>query len=164
MFCRTGLTSKMMETSSKTTTGSAESGVCFVCETSPGAMSAGMVWLPAEYADHRAADDEVDDDDEDGGVDDGLGGRFTHALSTAFCRHAEETAYGGDDESGEEWLGEALDYVAVLEGAVGVVEVGGGVESHEGDADQSAAGDTDCIGDDGEEEEHEDRGVEPGGD
>src|SRR3981081_4137352 len=126
MFCRTGLTSKVMETSSKTTTGSAESGVCFVCETSPGAMSAGMVWLPAEYADHRAADDEVDEDDDDGGVDDGLGARFAPALSTAFCRHAEEPAYGGDDEAGEEWLGEALDDITILQRAVGVVEVGGG--------------------------------------
>src|SRR5260370_35949534 len=99
MFCRTGLMSKVMETSSKTTTGSAESGLCLVWATSPGAMSAGMVWLPAEYADHRAADDEVDDDDEDGGVDGELGGRFTPALSAAFCRHAEEAAYSADDDS-----------------------------------------------------------------
>src|SRR6266478_7786387 len=96
MFCRTGLMSKVMETSSKTTTGSAESGLCLVWATSPGAMSAGMVWLPAEDADHRAADDEVDDDDEDGGVDDGLGCRFTDALGAALCGHAEETADGGD--------------------------------------------------------------------
>ena len=66
--------------------------------------------------------------------------------------------------AGEERLGEALDDVAVLKRAVGVVEVGRGVEAHEGDADQSAAGDADGVGDDGEEEEHEDRGVEARGD
>src|SRR5216684_4223634 len=119
MFCRTGLMSKVMETSSKTTTGSAESGLCLVWETSPGAMSAGMVWLSAEDADHRAADDEVDDDDEDRRVDDGLGGGFAHALGAAFCRHTEVTAYRSYDESGEERLGEALDDIAVLERAIG---------------------------------------------
>src|ERR1700688_2167405 len=132
MFCRTGLMSKVMETSSKTTTGSAESGICLVWEASPGAMSAGIVWLPAKYADHRAADDEVDNDDEDGGVNDGLGGRFTHALGAAFCRHAKVAADGGDDESGEERLGEPLHHIAILQRAVRVVKVGGGVESHEG--------------------------------
>src|SRR5271154_3159119 len=100
-----------------------------------------MAGLPPEDADHRAADDEVDDDDEDGGVDDSLGGRFTHALGAALCGHAEVAADGGDDESGEERFGEALDDVSVLECAVGVVEVRGGVETHEGDADQSTAGD-----------------------
>src|SRR5260370_42486374 len=97
-------------------------------------MSAGIVCLPAEYADHRAADDEVDDDDEDGGVDDGLGGRFANPLGAALCRHAEEAAHGGDNESGEERLGEALDDVAILERAVGGGEGRGGGESHEGDA------------------------------
>src|ERR1700761_9252545 len=131
MFCSTGLMSNVMETSSKTTTGSLESGLCLAWEASPGAMSAGMVWLPAEDADHRTADDEVDDDDEDGGVDDGLGGCFTHALSAAFCRHAEKTAYGGDDKAGEQRLGEPLDYVSVLKSAVGVVEGGRSVEAPE---------------------------------
>ncbi len=69
-------------------------------------------------------------------------------------------AHGGDNKPREERLREPLDDVAVLKCAVGVVEVRGGVEPHEGDADQSAAGNADCIGDDGEEEEHEDRGVE----
>ena len=49
-----------------------------------------------------------------------------------FGVHAEVAADGGDDESGEEGLGEALDDVAILEGAIGVVEVGGAVETEQG--------------------------------
>src|ERR1700755_1620491 len=66
MFCRTGFMSKVIERSLKTTTGSAESGLCRVWVELPGAMSAGIVWLPAEDADHRARHEEIDDDDEDG--------------------------------------------------------------------------------------------------
>ena len=97
-------------------------------------------------------------------IDDGLGGRFADALGAALCGHAEVAADGGDDEAGEERLGETLDDVAVLERTVGVVKVGGGVESQQCDADQGAAGDADSVGDDGEEEEHEDGGVEARGD
>ena len=96
--------------------------------------------------------------------DDGLSGRLAHALSAALCRHAEVAADGGDDESGEERLREALDDVAILQRTVGVVEIRGGVEPHEGDADQSAASDTDRVRHDGEEKKHEDCGVKPRGD
>ena len=82
--------------------------------TFPGARSAAMVRLPAEDADHRSADEEVDNDDEDGGDDDGLRGRFTDALCAPFGVHAEVAADGGNDESGEERLREALDDVAIL--------------------------------------------------
>ena len=71
--------------------------------------------LASEDADHEAGDEEVDDDDEDGGDDDGLGGGAADALGSAGGFEAEVTAYGGDDESGEEGLGEALDDVAVDE-------------------------------------------------
>ncbi len=74
--------------------------------------------LPAEDADHRSTDNEVNDEDEDGRVDDGLSGRFTYTLGTALRGHAEVATDGGDDESGEERLGEALDDVAVLERTV----------------------------------------------
>ena len=47
--------------------------------------------------------------------------------------------------AGEEGLGEALDDVAVLKSAVGVVEVGGGVEAEQGDADEGAAGDAEGV-------------------
>ncbi len=67
--------------------------------------------LPAEDADHGAADDEVDDDDEDRGDDDGLGGGAADALGAAFGGHAEVAADGGDDKPGEERLGKTLDDV-----------------------------------------------------
>src|ERR1700722_497532 len=99
MFCRTGLTSKVMDTSSKTTTGSAESELCSVWETSPEARSAGIGRLPAKDTDHGSRNEQIDDDDEDRGDHDGLGGRSADALSSTFGVHAEVTADGGDDES-----------------------------------------------------------------
>ena len=105
-----------------------------------------MVGSPAEDADHGAGDEQVDDDDEDGGDDHGLGGGSADALGSAVGVHAEVAADGGDDESGEERLGEALDDVAVLERAVGVVEVGVGVEAEDGDADQGSASDAEGVG------------------
>lgn len=80
--------------------------------------------LPAEDADHGACDEEVDDDDEDGGDDDSLSGGFTDALGTPLGVHAEVAADGGDDEAGEEGLGETLYDVSVLESTVGVVKIG----------------------------------------
>lgn len=120
--------------------------------------------LPAEDTDHGSAEKEVDDDDEDGGDDDGLGGGASDALSSALGVHAEVAANAGDDESEEEWFGESLDDVCVVEGSVGVVEVGGWVEAEEGDADHGSTGDTDGVGEDGEEEEHEDGCDEARGD
>lgn len=120
--------------------------------------------LAAEDADHESGDEEVDDDDEDRGDDDGLGGGFADALGATGGVETEVTSYGGDDEAGEERFGQALDYVPADQATVGAVQVGVGVEADDGDGDEGAASDAAGVGEDGEEEEHEDGGDEARGD
>src|ERR1017187_8962944 len=162
MFSSTGLTSKEMVTSLNSTTGNSTTGVW-----SPGGrtvagpgvgMAAGMAGSASEDTDHGAGDEQVDDDDEDGGDDHSLGGGATYALGPAGGLHAEVAADGGDDETGEEGLGESLHDGAVDQAAGGVVQVGVGVEAEQVDGHQGPAGDAKSVRDDGEEEEHEDGG------
>jgi len=68
------------------------------------------------------------------------------------------------DEAEEEGFGQALDDVGVDQRAVGVVEVGAGVETQQGDRDEASTGDADRVREDGEEEEHEDGGGDAWGD
>ncbi len=81
-------------------------------------------------------------------------------LRSAGGAQAVETADGGDDEAGEERLGQTFDDVGVDERVVGGVEEGAAAESQEPDGDERTAGDAGGVGDDGEEEEHEDGGDE----
>src|SRR5277367_4167538 len=120
---RTGLMSKVMVTSLKTTTGSEEPGGCSLSDGLTMVGLLGMGWLPAEDADHRPGDEQVDNDDEDRRDDHSLRGGLTHALGAALRVHAEVAADRGDDECREERLGEALGDVGVLESSVRVVKV-----------------------------------------
>ena len=112
------MSSKAMETFSNATTGACR-GRSVVASSRVGRRGFRHVegLLASEDADHEAGDEEVDDDDEDGGDDDGLGGGSADALGSAGGFEAEVAADGGDDEAGEEGLGEALDDVSVDQAA-----------------------------------------------
>src|SRR5581483_2099492 len=75
-------------------------------------MTATGDYLSSEDADHHLGDQEVEEDDEHGADDDGLGGGAADALCAAGRAQAAEAADGGDDETGEERLGEAFKDVA----------------------------------------------------
>src|ERR1700727_2590768 len=112
--------------------------------------------LSPEDADHQLGDEEVDEDDQHGADDDGLGGGAADALCAAGGAQAVEAADGGDDEAGEQRLGDAFDDITEDERLEGGVEEGAALESEEADCDERAAGNAAGVGDDGEEKEHED--------
>src|SRR6202012_256111 len=153
MSLRTVSRSKPMETCENSTMGE------------PGSRSRGAragagvaIALSPEDANHELRYEEVEEDDEHGADDDGLGGGAPNALCAAGGAQAVEAADGGDDEAGEERLGDAFDDVSEDERLEGGVEECAALETEEADCDERAAGDAAGVGHDGEEEEHEDSG------
>src|ERR1700761_647175 len=151
MSLRTVSRSKAMETCENSTIGEPAS-------RSRGARAgAGVaIALSPEDANHELRDEEVEEDDEHGADDDGLGGGAANALCAAGGAQAVEAADGGDDEAGEQRLGDAFDDVSEDERLEGGVEEGAALETEEADCDECTAGDAAGVGHDGEEEEHED--------
>src|SRR5277367_547811 len=154
MLLSTGFFSKPIVTFSKTTAG--PSGGRWL---SSGARA---TWLmrasPAQDADHEAADDEVGCDDEDRRDDDGLCCRPAHALCAAASRHSVVAANGGDDKAEDERLEQPLKYVGIMKRLIGGMEVLRAILPKQEDSDRCSAEDADSVRDDGEKEEHDDRG------
>lgn len=110
------------------------------------------------------SDEKIDENDEHGGGNDGLGCRLPNTARSTGCFQAVIATDGRDNKAREEGLHEATNYVAGDQGHVGGVEVGLTVELQEIDGDETSAGRPTGVGDDGEEEEHEDGGDEARGD
>src|SRR5271170_3820951 len=160
MCSRTSLPSKPMETSSNLTAGA--SGYVLLSRTSLWRADPAMVNFAAgsspEDANHEFADDKVDGDDEYRRDNHSLRSGFADPLGSAAGIHAVIAPNGGNDKSEEDRLCQSLDYVRELKSLIGGVEVLRSVIAQQEDGDGAAAQRADCVGDNGEEEHHHDRG------
>src|ERR1700733_648357 len=158
IFSSTGLPSKPMETSSKITTGCDGSS----CVAGRAVWGAVTIRSEAEDVDHELADQKVDEDDEHGRNNHRLGGGAAHSLRTAACGHAIEAPDTGNDEAKHHGLYQALKNVGKTQRLVCGMKVLRPVLSQHHHRYERPAQRAYGVGDDGEEKEHENRGVQPG--
>src|SRR6266550_3149659 len=125
----TTFSSNAMETLSKITA-SAEESPCCTSRLSMGSVGADMGWLPVpKHRKDELGDEEIDNQNQYRGSDDRLRGRAAHALRTAARRHAVVAADGSDDESEQNRLDQAHEYIPENQRLPGVTPVLARVES-----------------------------------
>src|ERR1022692_2897239 len=112
MFCSTGFTSNLIDTSLNSTTGVMSSDGSITAALVPGITSL-IGRSTTEDADHGTGDKQVDDDDEHRRHNHRLRSRSAHTLRAARGLHSEVATHSGDDESGEQRLGQALHDVSI---------------------------------------------------
>jgi len=103
-------------------------------------------------------DEEVDKNDQDRRVDHGRNCGAAYAFRAARSPHPVETADRGDDVAEEKRLDESLDDIGIHEVLVGHMEILRAVLVVQDNGDGGAAQDAERVGDDGEEEKHDNRG------
>ncbi len=105
---------------------------------------------------HHASNEKVDDDNEYRRIDDSLSRCPPYPLRTSLGVHSEIVSDRGDDKTEEQGLRQALNEIGVEDASIGSMKVGVHVKAEEGNCHKRSASDTDCIGEDCEEEKHND--------